>query len=266
MKLKTSDIAAIAVCAALYAGAIAVTAPIPTPWGVGHVRPGVVVPAFFAVAYGPYIGGLGGALGTFIGSLILATVGLSSPPLSLVSGVPGNFAAFFLLGWLLKKRRSWYRFVWASLLTLFIGNLVAASGVMGYFTFFLPIWASWSVEAKIGTIAGLTLFWLSTMLPFVLPIVPALLRVTAPTLARVGVDSTQFSGVKATHLLSISLSLTAVLAAVFTLVYYSPLGEIFFAKIVLQDRLPWVKSLILVAAASVALFGPLTSLIGGLKK
>ncbi|HDM88801.1 MAG TPA: hypothetical protein ENG65_02265, partial [Candidatus Bathyarchaeota archaeon] len=48
----------ISVNAALYAVAIAVTSPIPTPWGVGHFRPGVVIPAFFSVVFGPFIGGV----------------------------------------------------------------------------------------------------------------------------------------------------------------------------------------------------------------
>jgi uncharacterized membrane protein len=203
--LRASHVAAIAICAALYAAAIAVTAPIPTPWGVGHVRPGVVVPAFFALVYGPYVGGLGAALGTFIGSVILASVGLSNPFLSLVSGVPGNFVGFFILGYLMSRVRSWYRFVWSALISLFFGNLVAAAGVVSFFTLIVARWASWSIEAKLGTVGGLTLFWLSTMLPFVLIVVPALLRVTAPILSRGGVTVPRFTAERSTQLISISL-------------------------------------------------------------
>jgi uncharacterized membrane protein len=82
----------VSLSAALYAVAISVTAPIPTPWGVGHFRPGVVVPAVFAVVAGPYVAGIGAALGTFVGSVVLSSVGLSNPLLSLVAGFPGNFA------------------------------------------------------------------------------------------------------------------------------------------------------------------------------
>jgi hypothetical protein len=249
-------------CAALYAAAIAVTAPIPTPWGVGHFRPGVVVPAFFALIYGPYVGGLGAALGTFIGSIILASVGLSNPFLSLVSGVPGNFVGFFILG-CLSRVRSWYRFVWSTLASLFFGNLVAAAGVVSYFTLIIPNWASWGIEAKLGTVAGLTLFWLSSMVPFVLIVVPTLIRVTAPILSRVSVTAPRFNIVGLTQLLSMSLFLAAVLLIVFVAVQYTVLGDLFFAKIIAQDRLLWVKSLMLIAATSVAVFGPLTAVIGG---
>lgn len=101
-----------------------------------------MVPAFFALIYGPYVGGLGAALGTFIGSVILASVGLSNPFLSLVSGVPGNFVGFFILGYLMSRVRSWYRFVWSTLVSLFFGNLVAAAGVVSFFTLIVPRWAS----------------------------------------------------------------------------------------------------------------------------
>jgi uncharacterized membrane protein len=263
--LRASHVAAIAICAALYAAAIAVTAPIPTPWGVGHFRPGVVVPAFFALVYGPYVGGLGAALGTFIGSVILASVGLSNPFLSLVSGVPGNFVGFFILGYLMSRVRSWYRFVWSALISLFFGNLVAAAGVVSFFTLIVPKWASWSIEAKLGTVGGLTLFWLSTMLPFVLIVVPALIRATAPILSRGGggVTAPRFTAERLTRLMSMSLSLAAVLLLLFVTVWYTPVGDFFFAKVIAQDRLVWVKSLIVIAAGSVAVFGPLTVVIGG---
>ena len=93
--------------AVLYAIAIVITAPIPTPWGVGHFRPGIVVPAFFAVVYGPFIGGMGAAIGTFLGSFILTAVGTGLGPIaSLVSGSPGNFVGFYLLGWFIAIKRA----------------------------------------------------------------------------------------------------------------------------------------------------------------
>src|SRR3990170_8513552 len=81
----------ISISAALYAVAIALTAFIPTPWGVGSFRPGVLIPAFFALIYGPIVGGVGAAIGCFIGDLVQSTFGLTNPLLSLVAGVPGNF-------------------------------------------------------------------------------------------------------------------------------------------------------------------------------
>jgi hypothetical protein len=42
-----------ALCAALYAVGAYATAYIPSPWGFGQFRPAVVIPAFFAVVFGP---------------------------------------------------------------------------------------------------------------------------------------------------------------------------------------------------------------------
>jgi len=111
-------------------------------------------------------------------------------------------------------------------------------------------------------VAGLTLFWLSSMVPFVLIVVPALIRVTAPILSRVSVTAPRFNKAGSTRLLSMSLFLAAVLLIVFVVVQYTVLGDLFFAKIIAQDRLLWVKSLMLIAATSVAVFGPLTAVVG----
>ncbi|MBS7627321.1 ECF transporter S component, partial [Candidatus Bathyarchaeota archaeon] len=173
---RALSIALIAISAALYAAAIAVTAPIPTPWGVGHFRPGVVVPAFFAVVCGPMIGGAGAALGCFIGDYALSLFGLTDPLLSLIAGVPGNFVGFYMLGWFTSRYKSWLAFQVGSLISLIVGNLIAASGVVAYLTFIIPIWAPWPQDVKIATVLGFTLFWFSTMLPFVVPLVPILVR------------------------------------------------------------------------------------------
>jgi len=135
---RSLEVALIISCAALYALAITATAPIPTPWGVRHFRPGIVVPALFAVISTPRIAGLGAAIGTFVGSFILSLFGLSNLILSLISGVPGNFIGFYMLGYLLSRYRSWGSFIVSSFTSLFIGNFIAASGVMAYFSFIMP--------------------------------------------------------------------------------------------------------------------------------
>ena len=63
----TFKLSLISISAALYALAIVPTSFIPTPWGVGNIRPGVLIPALFAVVYGPIIGRVGAAIGCFIG-------------------------------------------------------------------------------------------------------------------------------------------------------------------------------------------------------
>lgn len=86
-----------AICAALYAVGSYATAYIPTPWLV-QLRPAVVIPAVFAVLFGPLVGGLGAAIDTFIASIF--TYGTAV--LTIFSGTPGNFVCFYVMGKLCK--------------------------------------------------------------------------------------------------------------------------------------------------------------------
>lgn len=92
--MRSSEIAATAICAALYA-----VIGLLTSFGlnVGGVAfyPAVVVPAIFAVLFGPWVGGIGAGIGIFIRDVIYH----GDPLLSLVAGVTSNFAMFFLLGY-----------------------------------------------------------------------------------------------------------------------------------------------------------------------
>lgn len=178
MNRPVTQVSAAALCAALYAVSNIAFAAIPTPWGVGQFRPGVIVPAIFAVLFGPWTGAIGASLGTLLSSIFLPS-GLG-PVGSLVSGVPGNFAGFYILGWLVRRRRDWTGYLEGSLAGLAVGNLVAAGGVMFWLTSVVPRWASWAVETQIGVILGFTLFWFATMLPFVLLVVPLLLKALNP--------------------------------------------------------------------------------------
>ncbi|MEM3577512.1 MAG: ECF transporter S component [Candidatus Bathyarchaeia archaeon] len=185
MKLKANNglpaslnVVLTALCAALYAVGAYATALIPSPWGMGQFRPAVVIPAFFAVIFGPWVGGIGAALGTLIcdsakhGTLYMG---------SLLAAVPGNFVGFFLLGYITKKKFTWERFVLASNATLAVGNIITAFlYVFAYkvlYTQSLPL----STEALTLLSLGLTLFWFITMLPFVLLITPLLIRAAAMT-------------------------------------------------------------------------------------
>jgi hypothetical protein len=82
-------------CAALYGVGSLATAYIPSPWGFGQFRPAVIVPAFFAVIYGPIPAGIGAALGTLIADSVKH--GYLYPG-SLIAAVPGNFLGFYLFG------------------------------------------------------------------------------------------------------------------------------------------------------------------------
>jgi hypothetical protein len=93
-RLKTQDIAVIGVCAALYAIVGISTANV-NFFGIGFL-PAVVIPAVFAVLYGPWVGGISGAIGIFIRDMFVH----GNAALSLVAGVPPNFILFFLIGYI----------------------------------------------------------------------------------------------------------------------------------------------------------------------
>jgi len=250
----------ISVNAALYAVAIAVTSPIPTPWGVGHFRPGVVAPAFFAVVFGPIVGGVGAAIGTFLGDLALSFFGLTTPLLSLIAGVPGNFVGFYVLGWLVSKHRSLASFMLSNFIALIVGNLTAALGVLAYFWFVIPDWALWPIDLKVSVVVGLTLFWVATMVVFVVPLVPVLVKYTEPTLVRMGVRGV--SGLNWGNPMSLiksSIAVALILTVIYALVVFVPGGKSLFAGVVPAELL-LLASLVVFAAGLI--FAVLTQRLG----
>lgn len=235
---KALTLALISINAALYTVAIAATSPIPTPWGVGNFRPGVVIPAFFSVVFGPFVGGIGAAIGCFLGDFALSFFGLTTPLLSLVAGVPGNFVGFYVLGWLYTKRKSLSSFVLGNFAALFVGNLVAALGVLTYFLYIVPTWAAWPIDVQIAVVIGLTLFWVTTMVVFVTPLVPVLVIYVEPTLSRMGIKGV--SNLKPSSKADIMKStglVTLILVAVYVLVTFMPNGSQLFAGTVPPELL-----------------------------
>ena len=113
-----------AINAALYAGlgALWVFFPI-TVFGV-RLWPQVFVPAVFAVLFDPWTGGVGAAIGIFIGDVLY---GHHDALLSLLVGVPSNFVGFFVLGSLVRKHRS----TWVDRI-LFVVSLLIPIGLAGY--------------------------------------------------------------------------------------------------------------------------------------
>ncbi len=247
----------ISIHAALYAVAIAITSPIPTPWGVGHFRPGAVIPAFFAVVFGPIVGGVGAAIGCFIGDFALSFFGLTTPLLSLIAGVPGNFVASYLLGWLTSKFRSWSSFILSSFVTLVVGNLIAALGVLGYFWFIVPEWASWPMDLKITAMMGLTFFWVVTMMIFVVPLVPVLVTYIEPTIMRIGIRGvSNLSRGKPVDIVKSSSAVALILATLYVTVMFIPGGNLIFA-----GRIP--SELLLLGSAIVFASGLILAFIAG---
>ena len=135
-KLRALEVAATAICAALYAGGSLATAYIPTPWVV-QLRPAVVIPAVFAVIFGPFVGGVGAAIGTFIASII--TYG--SPILTLFSGFWANLVCFYLLG---KLSRPFNHRNFAAGITVgfLAGSIIIGLGLwllFAYLYFLIPV-------------------------------------------------------------------------------------------------------------------------------
>ncbi len=168
--------ASTALCAALYAMGSYATAYIQSPWGMGQFRPAVVIPALFATIFGPWVGGIGAALGTLMCDSIKHG-GLHMG--SLLAAVPGNFAGFFLLGRAVRMGFSWRRFIAATNASLALGNLIVAFlYVFLYRALYLQA-LPMSIEALALLSIGLTIFWFVTMLPFVLLITPPIIRAVA---------------------------------------------------------------------------------------
>ena len=88
--------------AVLYAVFSLVTAYIPSPWGGGQFRPAVVIPAFFATIFGPWVGGIGAAIGTLIADSIKHGQLYAG---SYLAAVPGNFVGFYLFGYIKQRIR-----------------------------------------------------------------------------------------------------------------------------------------------------------------
>jgi hypothetical protein len=166
-----SALARMAVCAALYALVNGITAPIGTPWGVGQFRPGVVIPAIFSITSGTLVGAVGAGLGSLIGDILfLVPLGQTNYLLAVAAGLPGNFVGFLLFGWIVNRYRSWSAFTVGSAASLLVGNAIAAAGVM-----LLAFSTSTGTAFWMG-LAGFTLFWEFTMLPFMILVLPVVLR------------------------------------------------------------------------------------------
>ncbi|RLG46513.1 MAG: hypothetical protein DRO06_04310 [Thermoproteota archaeon] len=172
-------VAAAAMCAALYAVGSFSTAYIVSPFGRGQFRPAVVIPAAFALVFGPTAAAVGAALGTLIADSVKHGT-LYIP--SLVAAVPGNFVGFYLFGKMLEGDFTWDRYVVASQLSLAVGCSMVA------FLYVPTVWALGALPPDLSPAellllaVGLTVWFFSTEYPFMLilgpPIVSALSAVS----------------------------------------------------------------------------------------
>jgi uncharacterized membrane protein len=109
--LNSLEVAMAGVGAALYAAigylSFAVFPVIAPVVGVVRFWPVVFIPAVVAVLFGPLTGGTSAAIGIFISDVLIH----HDPLLSFTVGVPSNFAGFYLIGWISRKRLDWKKTV-----------------------------------------------------------------------------------------------------------------------------------------------------------
>ena len=140
MKARTLEWTMTSLNAALYAGIgyltfLGIFAPIVGVvrfWGIA-----VVIPSVFAALFGPFVGGVGSAIGIFISDMLVHGNAL----LSVTVGVPANFVMFYLIGYISKRA--------VNLRTMNIG--VAAGCIAIVFVFLIR----WVAEARTDLFSAL---------------------------------------------------------------------------------------------------------------
>ncbi|MCS7369135.1 MAG: ECF transporter S component [archaeon GBS-70-058] len=212
-------------CAALYAIGSYFTAYIQSPWGMGQFRPAVVIPALFATIFGPWVAGVGAAIGTLIcDSIKHGTLYLGS----LIAAVPGNFIGFSLFGYITRRRFNWEKFILASNIALIVGNLITAFLYIFVYKFLFAQALIMPFEALTILSIGLMLFWFITMLPFVLLITPPLIRIisiTFPSIVPMDVREASLKSVLPRRSFGIALISSGVFTLLIgILISFSPLG------------------------------------------
>jgi uncharacterized membrane protein len=117
--MRALEIVMIGFCAALYAAVGRLT---DFGFTVGGVAfwPAAVIPAIFAVLFGPWTAGTGAAVGIFIRDMLFH----GDPLLSLSAGATSNFAAFFLIGYISRRNLDWKKII---ISVLFSGVIVVSS-------------------------------------------------------------------------------------------------------------------------------------------
>ncbi len=235
---KALFVSATAINAVLYALGALVTAYIESPWGHGQFRPAIVIPSVFSIIFGPWVGGIGAAIGTLIADSIKH--GHLYLP-SLIAAVPANFIAFFIFGKLLERKFDWTRFVYSSIICLLIGNLVCAILLVFYYTYIIPLFLP---QFFIGLVFGLTAWWYITMIPFQLLLVPILVKAVVsayPSLVRREVFEASLKKELPTVQFSLALIIPGLLMLIFgiiTLLYpsvaYSMVGILRKASVIVS--------------------------------
>lgn len=119
--MRSSEIAITGICAALYA-VIGLLTSFGLSLGGVAFWPAVVIPSIFAVLFGPWVGGIGAAIGIFIRDVMYH----GDPLLSLVAGVTSNFAMCFLIGYISRTDLSRKKLG----LSVIIGGTIVVAGLL----------------------------------------------------------------------------------------------------------------------------------------
>jgi len=176
-KMKTVNIAITGIGAALYAivGYLTNLGIVSPVVGVVRFWPSVIIPAAFAVLFGPWVGGVSAAIGIFISDMVHPGHGIAL--LSLTVGVPANFAGFFLIGLISRHNIKWSHIaialaignfavigmvaylLYISLLTvdvaaLFLGVFFACSAIVIGVGLWKPEWKSYGIASVVGLFVG----------------------------------------------------------------------------------------------------------------
>lgn len=167
----------IGVSAALYAivGVLTNMGLVAPVVGVVKFWPAVIIPGVFAVLFGPWVGGIGAAIGIFVSDMVQPGHGI--PLLSLTVGCTSNFAGFYLVGYISKMKLKWrdilillaigsvaltgmsgYLFLIDQLsldvLALFMGVIIASDAIVIGFGLWKPEWKSYGLASVIGLLVG----------------------------------------------------------------------------------------------------------------
>ena len=175
--MKTMDIAMIGVSAALYAivGVLTNMGLVAPVVGVVKFWPAVIIPGVFAVLFGPWVGGIGAAIGIFVSDMVQPGHGI--PLLSLTVGCTSNFAGFYLVGLFSRMKMKWrdiarilivgsailagmcgYLFLIgqlnAEVLAIFLAVILASDAIVVGFGLWKPEWKSYGLASVIGLLVG----------------------------------------------------------------------------------------------------------------
>jgi uncharacterized membrane protein len=119
--MRSLEVAMIGICAALYA-VIGLLTSFGLSLGGVAFWPAVVIPSIFAVLFGPWVGGIGAAIGIFIRDMMYH----GDPLLSLSAGVTSNFAMCFLLGYISRTNLNRKKLS----LSVIIGGIIIVAGLL----------------------------------------------------------------------------------------------------------------------------------------